>query len=341
MPGPFHALPHAARGHVATLSVDAPRLADNPWRDPSVRDVAVWSPAGHAATALPCVLVLPGFYGRVDDWQGGSLHEPSLIERFDALVASGRSAPFRAVVPDCTTSLGGSQFLDSEGFGAYASFVLEDVLSAVERSFATTGAWGAVGRSSGAYGAFQLARRRPDRIRAIAMNAPDCAFEVGYLEDIGKGLRALHAAGGTEAFLTGLWQRSKLDADGFAALNILAMACAYAGDASLQPLPARLPFDVDAGTIDLPAFLAWKAHDPVEQATQPETLAALRRLAYVGLECGDRDEYGLHLGAKRLHAALVAGGVEVDFALFPGGHRGTAWRYEVSIPKVVAALKET
>lgn len=341
MPGPFHALPLAARGSVTPLSVEAPRLRDNPWGDPAVRDVAVWSPAGCDATPLPCVLVLPGFYGRVDDWHGGSLHEPSLLERFDALVASGRSGPFRAVVPDCTTSLGGSQFIDSEGFGPYGSFVLDDVLPAVDAAFATTGAWGAVGRSSGAYGAFQLARLRPERIRAIAMNAPDCAFELGYLEDLGKGVRALHAAGGVEAFLQTLWTRPKLDGEAFAAMNILAMACAYAGDASRRPVPAKLPFDLHAGTVDLADFLAWRAHDPVVQAQAPETIAALRQLAYCGLECGDRDEYGLHLGATRLHAALVAGGVEVDFCLFPGGHRGTAWRYELSLPKVVAALTAT
>jgi enterochelin esterase-like enzyme len=274
----------------------------------------------------------------VDDWHGGSLHEPSLVQRLDALVAEGRCPPFRAVVPDCTTRLGGSQYLDSEGFGPYASFVLDDVLPAVEAAYATTGAWGATGRSSGAYGAFQLALHRPGRLSAIAMNAPDCAFELGYLEDLGKAVRAIHAAGGVAAFVHALWTRPKLDGDSFAAMNVLAMACAYAGDASQRPVPATLPFDVEAGTLDLDAFLRWKRWDPVEQARSPEVCGVLRGLRYVGLECGDRDEYGLHLGAARLHHALTAGGVEVDYGLFPGGHRGTAWRYDVTLPKLVHAL---
>ena len=53
---------------------------------------------------------------------------------------------------------------------------------------------------------------------------------------------------------------------------------------------------------------------------------------------GDRDEYLLHLGARRFVRSLRDHGIAHDYEEFPGGHRGTAWRYQVSLPRLAQVL---
>jgi len=93
----------------------------------------------------------------------------------------------------------------------------------------------------------------------------------------------------------------------------------------------------NTGTPLVPAVWArFKAWDPVELiATHAE---ALRRLALVYLDAGTRDEWGLDLAARIMAARLRALGVAVEHEEFDDGHRATAYRYEVSLPKLAAAL---
>ena len=43
----------------------------------------------------------------------------------------GQLSPFIAVLPDCMTYLGGSQFVDSPAIGAYASHLMTEVVPIV------------------------------------------------------------------------------------------------------------------------------------------------------------------------------------------------------------------
>jgi enterochelin esterase-like enzyme len=336
MPSPF--LPPAARrGAVRALQIEATRLRDNPRGDPALREVLVWTPPGWSPddAPLPAILVLPGFAGLHDDAAHRGLSEPSLTDRFAAMVADGRCAPFLAVFPDVMTSLGGSQLLDSAGFGRWQSYLLDDVVCSVEAAF-NVSHWGATGRSSGAYGAFQLALRAPERVVGVALHAPDCGFDLCYLGDIPGALRAIQAAGGPDAFVAGVWSRPRLDADAFSALNLIAMSVAYALD--VGPLADLLPFDPATGEVRFEVVQGWQRLDPITQAADPAHRASLASLRHLSLDVGQRDEYMLHLGCRRLRDRLAQGGVEVRYEEFDGGHRGTAWRYEVSLPPLVAAL---
>lgn len=336
MPVPFANLPPDRRGRIDRLFLHAPCLDGNPWGDPSTREVLVWSPPG-AHDALPNVLILPGFAGTLEGPLGSGLLDVSLPARLDALIDAG-CAPVRAVIPDVMTSVGGSQFLDSPGIGNYQTFLVDTVMPGVEAAFPSTGAWGAVGRSSGAFGAFHLALRAPEKVRAVAWHAGDCAFDLCYLEDLPKAVRGVLAAGGVDAFLQGFWSRRTVGGDAFAALNILAMSCAYDPDPARSPLPARLPFDPATGAVDFAALQRWSVFDPVTMVRSPAVCEALRGLDLFFLDAGSQDEYLLHLGARRLVAGLIAGSVPHTYEEFPGGHRGTAWRYDVSLPQVAAAL---
>ena len=67
-------------------------------------------------------------------------------------------------------------------------------------------------------------------------------------------------------------------------------------------------------------------------------LALAPRWGDVFLDAGDRDEHGLQIGARMVRDRLAARGVRVTHEEFPGGHRGTAWRYDVSIPLLLAEV---
>lgn len=337
MSGPFPRPPLRARGAVRRLEVDAPCLVDNPWGDPSRRELIVWTPAGHDEAKLPTILILPGFAGTLDGSLSGDLLDPGLLHRCDALVADG-CLPFRVVLPDTMTSLGGSQFLDSPGIGAYQTFLTDVVRPAVDEAFPTTRRWAATGRSSGAYGALRCALADPDHFRAIAWHAGDCAFDLCYLADLPAAIRGLQAAGGVGPFLETFWNQRRISGDGFAALNILAMSCAYSPDPGRSPLPARLPFDPATGEVDFDVLRSWSAHDPLTLIEAPGAATTLAGLDAFFLDAGDRDEYLLHLGLRRLVARLTTLGVPHTHAEFPGGHRGTSWRYDVSLPVLAAAL---
>jgi enterochelin esterase family protein len=65
---------------------------------------------------------------------------------------------------------------------------------------------------------------------------------------------------------------------------------------------------------------------------------ALRGLALLYLDAGTRDEHNLDLGARIFVARLRALGIAVEHQEFDDGHRGTAYRYDVSLPKLAAAI---
>lgn len=338
MNGPFPILPAHKRGTTRHFVLDAPILRDNPWGDPSARDVFVHVPRGHEdGTPLPAILVLPGFAGTGESLLARGLGEPSLPARVDALIDAG-CPPFLTVLVDVMTTVGGSQYVDSPAIGPYLTWLVEHVRPFVDAHIPTTGRWAVTGRSSGGFGAFNLAARDPKTFRAIAMHAADAGFDLGYLGDIPPALRALQRIGGPAHLVESFWSTHRPGHDLFAAMNLGAMACAYAPLPGAAPWPGRLPFDWQTGALHFDVLDAWRAQDPIVRAAEPVVADALGSLDLLFVDAGTRDEYGLHLGARRLVSALRDQGVAVEHEEFDGGHRGTAWRFDRSLPLLAEAL---
>lgn len=341
MPRPFPNLPPAQRGRVACLDHDSRALADNPWGDPAQRDVWVYLPPGYdpGEARYPAVLLLPGYAGTGEAMLARGLLDESIATRIDRLLQDGGCPPFIAVLPDCMTRLGGSQFVDSPGMGAYATWLVDELLPFVDSRLRTTGRWGVAGRSSGGFGALHLALERPGRFSAVACHSGDMGFPQCWLADLPRAVLGVQAAGGVQRFLDTAWEPRAWSAEHFSALMILAMACCYSPDPQATgPLPARLPVDLETGALDLAVLEQWRRFDPIERVHDAAALDALRRLDLLYLDCGDRDEHLLHLGARRFVAALRAAGLDPVYEEFPGGHRGTAWRWDHSLPRLARAL---
>lgn len=337
MPSPFPNLPPERRGAVRWLRHRSAALAGNPWDDPTERDVIVYTPPGYdqSPDRYPAVMVLIGFSGTGEKLLARGLTEPSIAARLDRLIADG-CPPFVAVLPDCMTTLGGSQYVDSPGLGAYATYVADELRAFVDGELRTTGRWGVVGHSSGGFGALHLAMRFPGAFQAIASHAGDLGFDLCYLGDLPKALSGVRKLGGLDRFVEAFWSMHTPPGDAFAALNVLCMACAYSPDPAARPIPARLPLDFETGELNDDVLRSWRAFDPIVAVDQHAD--ALRQLDLLFVDAGQHDEYNLQYGARRLAARLSALSIDHVHEEFDGGHRGTRYRFDRSLPLVARAL---
>jgi enterochelin esterase-like enzyme len=343
MPSPFPNLPVESRGRVRAVDHVSRALADNPWGDPRQRDVWVYTPPGTDTTPdrrYPVILILAPFSGTGESMLARSLTDVSMATRIDRLIADG-CPPFIAVMPDVLTTLVGSQFVDSPAIGAYATWLGVELRSFIDGRFRTTGDWAACGRSSGGFGALHLAMTFPGAFRAVASNAGDMGFDLAYLGEIPGGLGPIRQAGGPMACVERFWSSDRLAGSDFSAMNLLCLSAAYAPERVDQPdgFPAPLPVDWQTGVPDLDVFHGWRRLDPVVRAAEDDAAAsALDRLDLLFLHAGDRDEYHLQLGARRLAAALRKRGIDHEHEEFAGTHRGTSWRFDASLPRLARAL---
>jgi hypothetical protein len=76
----------------------------------------------------------------------------------------------------------------------------------------------------------------------------------------------------------------------------------------------------------------------VRMIDRPDHLAAWRSMKYIYLDCGLWDELNLTVGTRIMSNKLKAASIAHDFELFPDGHIDVPYRYDVSLPRLVAAL---
>ena len=65
---------------------------------------------------------------------------------------------------------------------------------------------------------------------------------------------------------------------------------------------------------------------------------ALRSMRLVYIDCGTKDEWHLHLGARLFARRLRELGIAHEHHEFDDGHMNVSYRYDVSLPKLAAAL---
>jgi enterochelin esterase family protein len=324
--------------------VDSRALVGNPLGDATARRVAVWLPPSYAESTdrrFPVIYWLAGYAGTGEQMFSGTPWQPGLGDRLDRLAAAGGMGEAIVVAPDCFTRWGGAQYLDSFAIGDYETHIVREVVPAIDARFRTIAARGSRaigGKSSGGFGALVLAMRNPDLFSAVASHAGDMCFELSALPDLPIAARTLHRHGGVGGFLRHFEGAEKKGSADFTTMMVLAQAGAY------SPEPGRehgvaLPFDLDTGEIDWTVWQRWKAWDPIEMiATHAQ---ALRRMSLIFLDAGTRDEHNLDLGARIFVRRLQTLGIACEHQEFDDGHRGTAYRYDVSLPKLAATIGAT
>ncbi len=328
-------------GQVLLERFESRLLEGNPAGDPHVRTVAVYLPPSYASDPgrrFPVIHVLAGFSGRGRGLLNDSPWSPALDERMDLLIAGG-AAEAILVMPDCCTRFGGSQYLDSTATGPYESHVTRELVEWADARFRTLPGRdhrGIAGKSSGGYGALVLAMRHPDVFGAAACLSGDMLFDYCYRGDIPGCCTQMQRAGGVEAWLRGFESRLHKSGEDMATLNLLGMAAAYSPDPG-APLGVALPCDLETGAFRPEVWERWLRHDPL--VLLDDHAEALRSLRMLHLECGTRDDYHLHHGARAFHRRLFELGISHTFEEFDDGHRDLSYRYEVSLPRMAAVLE--
>jgi S-formylglutathione hydrolase FrmB len=328
-------------GRLVTERLDSAALRGNPLGDPAERTVMAWLPPSQERGArLPAVYFLHGFGGSAQAFANVAAFTPSLPERIDRLVGSGALPEFAAVFVDGWTSLGGSQWVNSQAIGRYRDYLVQDVVPFAERAWGllpSAGARAVAGKSSGGYGALVMARHHPDVFAHVACHAGDMGFDYCYLPDLPLAAGALL---GTDAVAwLGEMQRrgreTRLRGEDRGVVNVLAMAAAYSPEAG-APLGIALPFDAETGALRPEVWARWLAHDPVRFV--PQSLDAFRRLRTLYLDCGTRDEFRLRWGARMVARSLREAGIAVLHEEFDDGHRGIDYRFARSLSLIVPRL---
>lgn len=330
------------RGRVIRLAHDSTCLRGNPLGDPSARSVDVYLPAGydHApARRYPLLVDVVGFTGSGQSHTSWRAFTENVPERLDRLIGEELMPPVIVAFPDCFTSLGGNQYVDSAGVGRYATYLTRELVPFLDdqlRTLASRDHRGIFGKSSGGYGALIHGMRHADVWGAVACHSGDLSFEWCYLPEMPKTVDAIARAGGTvERFVEAFHASVKPTAAQKHALMIVAMAATYDPDPD-DPTRIRLPVDLATCELDEAAWARWLRHDPVRLVDAHAD--ALRSLRLLYVDCGARDEWNLHHGARALARRLEAAGVPHVHEEFDDDHKQIDYRMDVSLPRLAAAL---
>jgi enterochelin esterase-like enzyme len=338
---PFRSL----RGRIETFELRSPRLGANRLGDPDHRSVAVYLPpsASPNGPPLPVMVALAGYTGsglRLSAWKS---FEESLPQRIERLVDSDAMGPVVVVMPDCFTSLGGNQYVDSAVMGQWDSYIRKDVLPAVQSRYnvRTDPAGRAVfGKSSGGYGALMQGLLHGDEWGALACHSGDMGFDLVYLPEVAKAHDWVQRTpGGVPGFLDSVRAAPGVSGRMFEVLMTLGMAATYDPDPDpADGLGIRLPIRGASAELDWQAWQRWRAWDPLVYADRPGGLDQLRKVGCIFLDVGTRDEYNIHHGTRVLHNKLEAAAVPHVYEEFEGGHSGIDHRLDASLPRLYAAI---
>jgi S-formylglutathione hydrolase FrmB len=329
------------RGTLRIDTVDSPALRDNPLGDPSARPLAVYTPPGYdpeGSAAYPVLYCLPGFTGDVAALVASRAWETNVVQWIDRLVEANRMPPAILAVVDGFTRLGGSQYLDSVHNGAYATYVVRDVVGHVDaryRTVAHEGGRAVLGKSSGGFGALHLCLAQPGTFAAFASHSGDAYFRFAHTPSFAVTQRTLEGFPSPQAFVEEFERRPKRPQHFYTTIEMIAYAAAYSPTAA-RAFAFELPFDLKTGDLRDDVFARWLGYDPCERVAPQR--AALERLRLRYLDCGRRDEYGLDIGARVFTQRCRELGMTVRHEEFDDDHRNVGYRYEISLPALADVL---
>ncbi|MGY6554896.1 MAG: alpha/beta hydrolase [Wenzhouxiangella sp.] len=328
-------------GQLVQLKLRSELLQGNPLGDPCEREHPVYLPPGYASASAryPVLYCLAAYTNAGPGQVAWRNHGETLPQRLDRLISSGAMPPAIVVFPDCYTSLGGNQYVNSAAIGRYADFLLQELIPAVDascRSVPEAAARGVFGKSSGGFGALHLVSNYPGHFAVAASHAGDCGFDRVYQRDFPLCCDVLaRYQGDLPEFVRAFWRKQRPGHADFHALMTLCLAASYSPQPG-APLNLALPFDLHTCALRPDIWSQWLAFDPLEQAEG--SAQALRELAGLWIDAGSRDQYFIHYGTRELHARWQALNIAHEYEEFDGSHSGIDWRYDKSLPWMAQRL---
>jgi enterochelin esterase-like enzyme len=361
--------PKGPAGTLLVLEHTSQILKDNPLRDPHVRKLGVWLPPQYdegGKRRFPVLYDLVGFTGSGLSHTNWKPFGDNVPERAARLVHERKMGPAIIVFPDCFTALGGNQYANSSAIGDYADYLTREIVPFVDREFRTLPARdhrGCFGKSSGGYGAILHGMKYAGTWGAVASHSGDAYFDFVYrhdwpntLDELAKHRLPRRRAGAYDAlreakrkglaegkddgrikrFLAHVWQKEKLTAkEGHCIMNVC-MAATYDPDPK-APNGFRVPFNLESGEPIAERWRRWLAHDPINLVAKYR--GNLKSLRGIYIDCGWRDQYHIHYGARILAKRLAAAGIRHRYEEFDDDHSDIDYRMDASLPFLYRALK--
>lgn len=297
--------------------VDAQHLKNNKLGDPSERYLSVFLPKSyHRSTSkrYPVAYLLHGFSGSA--WRFAGDFEMSagpqwlsFLDGADEAIGSRRCREMILVMPDGANRLGCGQWVDSGCNGNYARYVAEDVVGYVDAHYRTIPERThrmVQGISSGGFGAFHIGGSHPDIFGAAAICSADMYFEVTHLPFL---IRLVNAA----------WPKGFNGPvrGNMATWISYGLAAAYSPNPRKPPYYCDLPIRFPTGELIDDVWQKWLDFDPIY--AYKRYIKAFQRM-HIYTDCGNRDEFNLHMGHRILHERLKKARVKHVYDEFNGGH---------------------
>ena len=331
-----------ARGRVVDFEHTSSVLKTNPWQDPHRRKVSAYLPHSYQESGAPFIALwdLAAYTNSGPGHLNWRNQGENLVERLDRLIATEQMPAAVVVIPDCYTSLGGNQYVNSVSVGRYADYLMQELLPFVGDRVNVVDnrdGRGLFGKSSGGYGALYLAMNYPDCWGAAASLAGDVGFELVYRPEFPVVCGVLAEFGGDiGGFMRSFWSKNRPTGRDFSTMMILAMAASYDPDCS-SPDKIRLPFDLRTCELIPDRWGQWLAFDPLNLVDQKAD--ALRSLRALYVEVGRYDQYQIQYGSRRFLDKLNALNINCHYEEFDGTHSSIDWRLDFALPYLAKGLK--
>jgi S-formylglutathione hydrolase len=306
----------AAHGVVETITVHGNSLSNNLNHDSPDRPVTIYLPPAYKTDLhrrFPVVILLHGYKGSGAQWVSDP--EQGLQTVLDRSIASGAIHPMIVVMPDAHTRAGGSFFVDSVADGAWETFIVRDLVMAIDTRYRTiprAASRGIAGHSMGGYGALRIAFNHPDTFSSVYALSPCCIAWTGDFTTTNPAWQSTLSFTSFDNFNT-----ARFMPQAFAAIAI-----AWSPDAAVPPLHADFPVRRTAtGALeDVPSVRArWDTNLLITLAKTNES--NLHHLHAIAFDAGRSDQFThIPLGEADLDRLLSTEHISHTFELYDGDH---------------------
>ncbi len=317
------------------IEFESRALQGNALNDPSKREIVLFLP-DKLRDGAPLLIGLAGFGGGARSFLNFSPMSYNFTDIISNLRKNGKLKDAVVAIPDCFTSFGGNQYINSSAVGNYEDFIIHELIPYLKENY-KTGDVGLFGKSSGGFGSYSLAVRHPEVISGFADHSGDAAFEYCYFTDIPDALREFEKAGGVNNWYSNYMKSTnKMAKQNMKPINVLAMAAFYSPNPASETLGIDFPFDLETGEMIEPIWEKWKKVDPARNIRDNlETLSAMKG---VFLDVGHSDEFNINFGMRIMHKILEKNSVKHVFEEFEGGHFNITYRYERTLSYLAEKL---
>jgi S-formylglutathione hydrolase FrmB len=273
----------------------------------ATRHMTVYTPEGydpHGTDLYPVIYFLHGSGCDYNTWPLSLV-----VSALNSLISQGLINPTIAVIPSGSAGqFGGSMWANSELYGQFETYVVEDVRAFVEANYKVMperSKRALIGHSMGGMGAFNIAFRHPD-VFAVA-GSHSGGLDYNHFSDWFPLVCA--EAGGVPPYD---WN----PANGGYTSDFFLISGAWSPNLSNPPYFVDFPLDTQGAPIDSIFSAKWLVNGPQRLARNLPSDPSLG----IYFDCGTSDEFHFLPSNTAFAESLSVLGIPYRFRTFPGGH---------------------